>query len=425
MAGETLPHEQADDGEIDPLSDPEEKRVLYAALDSFRQYRHAAHYNITHLRRQSFYSLPSTQMSLLSSDPFNLTKTFDAVDDAIDVNADIADAVLAIGLNTYGIDPENSQWKGTATPGDMDKVRSTIRQLYRDWAAEATQERSDSFEPILAALNKSYSHLSPAQRSHINVLVPGAGLGRLAFEVNRTGYAVEGNEISYHQLLASNWILNYTRSAGAHELFPWALNFSNHTRRAHQLQKVLVPDVWPGQALDDASRALGSEVHAYDRMSMSSGDFCVLYKGPEHAGAFDAVTTCFFIDTAPNLIAYIETVGHCLKTGGVWINLGPLLWHFEAGSTPADAKKQKNDATQSGRTAQGGSRGGLSFETNQGIGEPGSFELADEEVVRLVEHFGFEIVEHRPTGSEAGYIQDPRSMLQNTYRPSFWTARKK
>lgn len=384
-------------------------------LRSNSQYRHAAHYNITHLRRQSFYSLPSEQMSLLASEPFNLTKTFDAVDEAIDINADIADAVLSIGLNTYGIDSNNSEWKGAATPSDMDKVRSTIRQLYRDWAAEGAHERSASFDPIISALNQSFAHLTPAQRSHTNILVPGAGLGRLAFEINRAGYAVEGNEISYHQLLVSNWILNYTQGASSHGLFPWALGFSNHTHRAHQLQKVFVPDVWPGQAMDEASQALDSEVHAYERMSMSSGDFCVLYKGPEYADSFDAVTTCFFIDTAPNLIAYVETVKHCLKPGGVWINLGPLLWHFESGPAPG---------SKDGEKKQGSSRE-RSFDVNQGIGESGSFELADEEVIRLVQHFDFNIVEHKPTGLEAGYIQDPRSMLQNTYKPSFWTARKK
>lgn len=349
-------------------------------------------------------------MELLSSAPFNLTKTFDAVDAAIDSNADIADAVLEIALETHDIIPDNTSWHGHATPSDMDKARSTLRQLYRDWSVEGAQEREASFGPILDALNRIAAHLTPAQRSHINVLVPGAGLGRLVFEVNRAGYAVEGNEISYHQLFVSNWVLNHTRAARAHALHPWALSFSNHTRRAHQLQQVLIPDLLPGHALAEASRVLESEVHAYQRMSMSSGDFCVLYKSSDYEGAFDAVTTCFFIDTAPNLIAYIETVANCLKEGGVWINLGPLLWHFESGPPPG-AKKTSEEKAKS-------------FETNMGIGEAGSFELADEEVVQLLTRFGFEILEHRATGLEAGYVQDPRSMLQNIYKPSFWVAKK-
>ena len=348
-------------------------------------------------------------MSLLASPPFNLTKTFDAVDTAIDANADIADAVLDVSLNSYGIPPDNTDWKGTATPSDMDKARSTIRQLYRDWTAEGAAERTASFGPILDALSRSSSHLDPSQRGRVKVLVPGAGLGRLVFEINCAGYDVEGNEISYHQLFASNWVLNHTRSAGQFELYPWALGFSNHTHRAHQLQCLHVPDVLPGAALDEASAALGAEVHAYERMAMSAGDFCVLYKGDEYAACFDAVATCFFVDTAPNLIAYVETVRHCLRPGGVWINLGPLLWHLE--SAPPPGSKKSTERT--------------SFETNQGIGEAGSFELADEEVVLLLQHYGFEIVEHKATGLESGYIQDPRSMLQNTYRPSSWVARKR
>ncbi len=38
--------------------------------------------------------------------------------------------------------------------------------------------------------------------------------------------------------------------------------------------------------------------------------------------------TCFFIDTAKNIIDYIETIHNVLKTGGVWINFGPLQYHF-------------------------------------------------------------------------------------------------
>ena len=37
--------------------------------------------------------------------------------------------------------------------------------------------------------------------------------------------------------------------------------------------------------------------------------------------------TCFFIDTAKNIMAYIELINQILKKGGVWINLG-FLFHF-------------------------------------------------------------------------------------------------
>lgn len=44
--------------------------------------------------------------------------------------------------------------------------------------------------------------------------------------------------------------------------------------------------------------------------------------------AWDCVATCFFIDTANNIIEYIEVIWEILKPGGVWVNLGPLLYHY-------------------------------------------------------------------------------------------------
>jgi ubiquinone/menaquinone biosynthesis C-methylase UbiE len=41
---------------------------------------------------------------------------------------------------------------------------------------------------------------------------------------------------------------------------------------------------------------------------------------------WDAVVTCFFIDTAKNIVDYLETIHKVLKKGGVWINAGkPIL----------------------------------------------------------------------------------------------------
>jgi hypothetical protein len=45
-------------------------------------------------------------------------------------------------------------------------------------------------------------------RAGIKVLVPGAGLGRLAFDIAKSGFSTQGNEFSFYMLLASNFILN-------------------------------------------------------------------------------------------------------------------------------------------------------------------------------------------------------------------------
>jgi len=48
---------------------------------------------------------------------------------------------------------------------------------------------------------------------------------------------------------------------------------------------------------------------------------------------WDAVVTCFFLDTARNVIQYIELIYKILKVGGVWINLGPLCYHYASSPT--------------------------------------------------------------------------------------------
>ncbi|KAF4239012.1 hypothetical protein CNMCM8980_009495 [Aspergillus fumigatiaffinis] len=416
MATELQQNDHVDDseelrswsGDFDPLADPEERRVLFATLDSFRQYRRTAHMNTTHRRRQAFYALPSSHWQMLAEPPFSLLDNFNRVDDAIDVNADIADSILATGLASFGLptDPDpndpRQNWHGTATSSDVNKAHSTIRQFYRDWSAEGRAEREVCYEPVLRDLRDEFKGRH-SSGDETRVLVPGAGLGRLVFEICQAGFAAEGNEISYHQLLASSWVLNHTRGPQQHALYPFALHFSNLLSREQQLQKIMIPDKHPATAMMDTQ---AGDASPFGTMSMSAADFVVLYNNPSNKEAFDAVATVFFIDTAPNLIRYIETIQHCLRPNGLWINLGPLLWHFEDGSN----KGQGNGCDHS-----------------QGIGEPGNVELTEEEVFCLVERMGFSIekrqsVEARPL---CGYIQDPGSMLQNLYRPSHWVARKK
>ena len=293
-----------------------------------------------------------------------------------------------------------------ATPTDLDKARSCINQFYRDWSAEGASERAAVLSAVLSALAAEF----PSQdRSSVKVLVPGAGLGRLVFELCAAGFATEGNELSYHALIASSLVLNHTRAVGEYTLAPFALHGSNHRSRADQFATCKVPDVHPGKALEEASK--GASVHAFDRMSMTAADFCVLYGSKETEETFQAVATVFFIDTAPNVIRYVEAVRNCLVKGGIWVNIGPLLWHHADRSRGSGSHDEKTKSEAQTKDA--------------GIGEPGSVELTDEEVVKLVEHFGFVVEKHETGTTETGYIQNPRSMLLSVYRPSFWIARKK
>lgn len=77
--------------------------------------------------------------------------------------------------------------------------------------------------------------------------------------------------------------------------------------------------------------------------------------------AWNAVATCYFIDTSHNFARYLEVINHVLPIGGIWINVGPLLWHYEG-----TGRDSKGDA-------------GLSIE------------LTLDEVIGLIELMGFTI----------------------------------
>ncbi|PVV04506.1 hypothetical protein BB560_000990 [Smittium megazygosporum] len=84
-----------------------------------------------------------------------------------------------------------------------------------------------------------------------------------------------------------------------------------------QLRSVKVPDVAPVELLSSIQ----------GNFSMTSGDFVETYQND--TGNWNAIVSCFFLDTANNPLTYLETIYNALKPGGIWINIGPLLWHFE------------------------------------------------------------------------------------------------
>ncbi|RDX66829.1 Carnosine N-methyltransferase, partial [Mucuna pruriens] len=260
---------------------------------------------------------------------------------------------------------------------DVDKVRCIIRNIVRDWAAEGKKERDQCYNPILEELNILFPNRS--KESPPACLVPGAGLGRLALEISCLGFISQGNEFSYYMMITSSFILNHSLTAGEWTIYPWIHSNCNSLSDSDQLRPVSIPDIHPA-----------SSAGITEGFSMCGGDFVEVYSDSSQVGAWDAVVTCFFIDTAHNIVEYIEIISKLLKNGGVWINLGPLLYHF------ADMYGQDDEM---------------------------SVELSLEDVKRVALHYGFELEKERTI--ETTYTTNPRSMMQNRYFAAFWTMRKK
>ncbi|KAM7455234.1 hypothetical protein BLSTO_04012 [Blastocystis sp. subtype 1] len=203
----------------------------------------------------------------------------------------------------------------------MSKVKSTLHQLIRDWSDEGREERELCYTPLLEALEKYVPIVREPDGTitpehHRRVLVPGTGLSRLLMEVVERGYGGQGNEFSYQMLLVSNYMLNHVFEEKSITLYPWTDGTNNIFATGDNNRPILIPDVVPCNKVPEGSD-----------FSMCAGEFVDSYS--EQESEWDCVLTCFFVDTAPVVFEYVELIYKILKPGGYWINLGPLLYHWQ------------------------------------------------------------------------------------------------
>lgn len=185
---------------------------------------------------------------------------------------------------------------------DQDKVKSTLKQFVRDWSLTGKEEREKTYNPILNELELIFNHIPFQERGKIKVLVPGAGLGRLVFEIVCRGFSCQGNEFSFFMLLASNYILNQVQEPLSIPIYPWIHQHSNMPSAQVQTAQVLIPDV-----------LVASSVPPSADFSMVAGDFIEVYSEEQQLGAWDVMVTCFFIDTNKNFLKYLQVISKALK----------------------------------------------------------------------------------------------------------------
>ncbi|KAK0199327.1 N2227-like protein-domain-containing protein [Desarmillaria ectypa] len=393
----------------------EERRHFTNVIATFHKY---TQYSLTanNRRRRDLFTLPKADQDLLAS--LGYKEKLNLVDDAILANAAFLNQIVANSeIFGHDVDDEDGSVESTEPVGhshphytehahshshsrshgshngfrskpkqykpsdfDMDKLRSTLKQFVRDWSEEGKEEREACYSPMKDALLKHFASSSDEERKKLRVLIPGAGLGRLAYDVAKLGFTCQGNEFSHYMLLASFFILNRTDEIKKYTIYPYVHSFSNVCSRSTMLRAISIPDVLP------------SDLPPGSDFSLVAGDFEEIYgnenDGEEpHSGLWNAILTCFFIDTAKNIVNYLRIIHRILAPGGVWINLGPLLWHFENNST--------NDP---------------------------SVELDLEEVKALAHTIGFEL--RNESTIDTTYTNNSEGMLGYVYHAAFWTATK-
>ena len=177
--------------------------------------------------------------------------------------------------------------------------------ISRDWTINRKNEREVHYTPIIEAVKK---YVPPQSK----ILLPGAALLRLGYELAKIGYNIDANDYNFLNVILCDYLFNYSKM-NQFTFQPLIRSFSNYLTEDAVFRKFSFPDE-------------NIDLKGKGKIIMEAGDFTKMYNNKENN--YDCVITCFFIDTAKNVIEYIDIIEKVLKKGGIWINFGPLSYHW-------------------------------------------------------------------------------------------------
>ncbi|KAL0941334.1 methyltransferase domain-containing protein [Colletotrichum truncatum] len=330
-------------------------------------------------RYKDLYKYVSSAQKKVLEKTIGYSSKFETAEQLLDLNQDLCNEIVENALEYYGISHKDlavhSKLKDEAGQlADRVSVSQALKHFVRDWSTSGRGERDDAFPCILSTMESLYPERA---EKDIKVLFPGAGLGRLGHEVAALGgFEVTINEWSMFMNLAYRFLESHPRP-GSKALHPFVDSWSHHATTADMFRGVSFPD----------KRVNASSV------LLVEGDFVSIFKSEK--GQYDSVVTHFFIDTARNIMSYLDTIHSLLKPGGYWVNFGPLLW----GTGPF-------------------------------------VQLSLEEIVVIAKSMGFEFVEvdescgevtlegEKVRGKQAVYGFNDKALTRNAYSAQFWVAKK-
>ena len=239
-----------------------------------------------------------------------------------------------------------------SAPVSYDSLEQVLVHLARDWSKKGEDVRQRLyFDGVIPTLARFLPAPSVINNEKLRILVPGAGMGRLAIELAARGYLVEANECSGVMVCAIktlltdvlpnlqfNWTIGETETEGKTNLanpmlfYPllspklvdsWDLAGRLHPVTVPSEDSLLISD-WTKTLLSNNNNQL---TYFSPHFVVQMGPFEQVYSAENHQDKFDSVVTCFFIDTAVKLHQYLAVIAHVLKEGGVWLNVGPLHYH--------------------------------------------------------------------------------------------------
>ena len=282
---------------------PEEFKRFLIALNCMENYITQNKYKIDALNKD----FPSLDKKYLEKIPYSYKTRVSRLEEAYKLNqvflTEIAKKYKPDETYTKNItkkDYENSAYDESSTLN-----WAVFMYISRDWTIERKKERELNYNPIIEMAQK---FLKPGS----NILIPGAALLRLGYELAKLGYNIDANDYYFFNVIFCDYFFNYSKK-NQFCFQPLIRSFSNYLTEDAVFSKYSFPDV-------------DINLEGKGKMKMLCGDFTKLYNDVNNY--YDCVITCFFIDTAKNIFEYIDIIQRVLKKGGIWINFGPLSYHW-------------------------------------------------------------------------------------------------
>ncbi|WZH47290.1 N2227-like protein-domain-containing protein [Fusarium acuminatum] len=331
-------------------------------------------------RVEGLYKHVSKAQRSLLEHQVQYSKKFSRIEGLLKKNQELCDNIVQHAMEFYEIGQDEFQkhvktLEASGKLADKISVSQALKHYVRDWTETGESERRETFSCLMKSLNGLFPERDGA--APVKVLVPGAGLGRLGHDIARLGgFDVTINEWSMYMNIAYRFI-EANRARNSHSFHPFVDGWSHHATEEDMTRELIFPDT----SINSTSVVL------------AEGDFTTAFT--DKAGFFDVVVTYFFIDTARNLMSYLDTIKKVLKPSGHWINLGPLLY----GTGPF-------------------------------------VQLSLEEIVQVTEVMGFEYLDteescgpltfpgRKVRSMEAVYGFDDKALTKSAYNAQFWVARR-
>lgn len=266
-----------------------------------------------------FNALAAEDRALLPEYDARIETLASCIQSNVAILSDMAASAASIGASAASEDASDARDRRDRAVSEHDKhalarqVRHGFELLARDWSAVGEKQRATCYAPVVAAVQSAYEDLARASKSmsreRFRVLVPAAGAGRLAWELVKCGFAVEGCEQSYSALMVGNYALNHGSEQQKAKIYPFVHVHSNVRSVANATLAVEIPDVDP------------KDIPQATNFAMRAGSFVESYDGQDNV--WDAVASCLAFTLGDRVVEHVRRVSQLLKPGGVWTFVGP------------------------------------------------------------------------------------------------------